>query len=39
MVILLKTIGIVFKKVLEHAGVFKNDGQGTEAFIKFIETL
>lgn len=37
--ILQKEIGIVFKKVLEHAGVFKNDDKGTEAFIKFIETL
>ena len=37
--ILKKEIGIVFKKVLEHAGVFKNDDKGTKAFLKFIETL
>ncbi len=37
--ILKKEIGIVFKKVLEHAGVFKNDEKGTAAFLKFIETL
>lgn len=37
--ILQKEIGIVFKKVLEHAGVFKNDDNGTSAFMKFINTI
>ncbi len=32
-------IGIVFKKVLEHAGVYKNDEPGKEAFRRFISTL
>ena len=36
--ILKKEIGIVFKKVLEHAGVFKNDDKGTSAFMRFIDT-
>jgi len=30
-------IGIVFSKVLEHAGVFKRDDKGQEAFMKFID--
>lgn len=37
--ILKKEIGIVFKKVLEHAGVFKNDENGAAAFMKFIEAI
>lgn len=37
--ILQKEIGIVFKKVLEHAGVFKNDDNGTSAFMKFINAI
>ncbi len=37
--ILKKEIGIVFKKVLEHAGVFKNDENGAAAFMKFIENI
>ncbi len=32
-------IGIVFSKVLEHAGVFKRDNKGLSAFIKFTETV
>lgn len=32
-------IGIVFKKVLEHAGVYKNTPEGEAAFMKFIRTL
>ena len=32
-------IGIVFSKVLEHAGVFKRDKQGTAAFIKFANSI
>lgn len=37
--ILQKEIGIVFKKVLEHAGVYKNDDTGMSGFMKFIESL
>lgn len=37
--ILKKEIGIVFKKVLEHAGVFKNNESGAAAFMKFIENI
>ena len=32
-------IGIVFSKVLEHAGVFKRDGKGLSAFLKFTESV
>lgn len=32
-------IGEVFKKVLEHAGVYKNDEAGLEYFMKFVESL
>lgn len=32
-------IGIVFTKVLEHAGVFKRDAAGEAAFDRFIKTL
>jgi UDPglucose--hexose-1-phosphate uridylyltransferase len=32
-------IGNVFAKVLEHAGVFKRDTTGQEAFIRFMESL
>ncbi|MSS63601.1 UDP-glucose--hexose-1-phosphate uridylyltransferase [Velocimicrobium porci] len=36
----LKTeIGIVFMKVLEHAGVYKRDEKGQKAFQKFVEIL
>ena len=34
--ILQKEIGEVFKKVLEHAGVYKNTKQGMEGFMRFI---
>ena len=37
--IIQKEIGIVFMKVLEHAGVYKNDEAGQQAFMKFIESL
>lgn len=37
--IIQKEIGIVFKKVLEHAGVYKNDEAGQQAFMRFIESL
>lgn len=30
-------VGIVFMKVLEHAGVYKRTEQGQEAFLKFVE--
>ena len=37
---ILKTeIGLVFEKVLEHAGVFKRDEQGSAAFDKFVDAL
>ena len=37
---ILKTeIGLVFAKVLEHAGVFKRDSAGIAAFIKFTESV
>ncbi len=32
-------IGLVFAKVLEHAGVFKRTPEGMEAFDRFIDTL
>jgi UDPglucose--hexose-1-phosphate uridylyltransferase len=32
-------IGIVFMKVLEHAGVYKRDAQGQKAFARFMDTL
>ncbi len=37
--ILHREIGIVFAKVLEHAGVFKRDEAGRAAFGRFIDTL
>lgn len=37
--ILQKEIGIVFKKVLEHAGVYKNTVEGQEAFMRFVKAL
>ena len=37
---ILKTeTGLVFSKVLEHAGVFKRDSKGTAAFIKFSKSV
>ena len=37
---ILKTeIGIVFSKILEHAGVFKRDENGLAAFDKFVESV
>ena len=32
-------IGLVFARVLEHAGVYKRDEKGKKAFIKFIESV
>ncbi len=37
--ILQKEIGLVFAKVLEHAGVYKRDEKGKNAFIKFIDSI
>ena len=37
--ILKKEIGIVFKKVLEHAGVYKCTEEGRTAFMRFIDSL
>lgn len=37
--ILKKEIGLVFEKVLEAAGVFKNTKEGQEAFLRFLGTL
>ncbi|WNF37476.1 UDP-glucose--hexose-1-phosphate uridylyltransferase [Bacillaceae bacterium IKA-2] len=38
-VTLQQEVGLKFKKVLEHAGVFKTDANGKLAFIKFVNTL
>ena len=32
-------IGIVFSKVLEHAGVYKRDEKGLKSFLKFTESV
>lgn len=32
-------IGIVFSKVLEHAGVYKRDENGQKAFMRFVDSL
>lgn len=37
--ILQKEVGIVFMKVLEHAGVYKRDDAGREAFRRFTDSL
>jgi UDPglucose--hexose-1-phosphate uridylyltransferase len=37
--IIQEEIGLVFAKVLEHAGVYKRDEAGKEAFIRFIHSL
>lgn len=37
--IIQQEIGLVFAKVLEHAGVYKRDVAGKEAFMRFIHTL
>ena len=34
--ILKKEIGIVFSKVLEHAGVYKRTEEGKEGFMRFV---
>ena len=37
--ILQKEVGIVFGKVLEHAGVYKRNAEGAAAFDRFINAL
>lgn len=37
--ILKKETGIVFAKVLEHAGVYKRNQRGKEQFLRFVETV
>ncbi len=37
--ILKKEIGMVFSKVLEHAGVFKRTDEGKKAFLRFIDSI
>ena len=37
--ILQKEIGLVFAKVLEHAGVYKRTKEGKEAFLRFIRSV
>ena len=37
--ILKKEIGIVFSKVLEHAGVYKRDQAGKSAFLRFVQAV
>ena len=37
--IIRKEVGLVFSKVLEHAGVYKTDEKGREAFLRFVEHL
>ena len=37
--ILQKEVGIVFSKVLEHAGVYKRDEDGKQAFLRFVSSI
>jgi UDPglucose--hexose-1-phosphate uridylyltransferase len=37
--ILRQEVGLVFATILEHAGVFKRDKNGQNAFVRFIETV
>ena len=37
--ILRQEVGVVFMKVLEHAGVFKRDEAGRAAFLRFAENV
>ncbi|MDO5785123.1 MAG: UDP-glucose--hexose-1-phosphate uridylyltransferase [Eubacteriales bacterium] len=37
--ILKKEVGIVFAKVLEHAGVYKRDEAGKQAFLRFVGSI
>ena len=34
-----KEVGLVFVQVLEHAGVYKRNQEGKQAFLKFVETV
>ena len=34
-----KETGIVFAKVLEHAGVYRRDAEGKAAFLRFVDTV
>lgn len=34
-----KEVGVVFSKVLEHAGVFKRDEAGKTAFLRFVQSV
>lgn len=34
-----KETGLVFAKVLEHAGVYKRTAEGKEAFFRFLNTV
>ena len=37
--ILRQEVGVVFMRVLEHAGVFKRDAAGREAFLRFAQSV
>ena len=37
--ILQNEIGIVFAKVLEHAGVYKRNSDGIAAFLRFLDAV
>ena len=37
--ILRQEVGVVFMRVLEHAGVFKRDAAGREAFLRFAQSI
>ncbi|MBR2894208.1 MAG: UDP-glucose--hexose-1-phosphate uridylyltransferase [Oscillospiraceae bacterium] len=37
--ILRDEVGAIFSKVLEHAGVYKCDAQGREAFLRFVDSV
>ncbi len=37
--IVLKETGLVFKTVLEHAGVYKTDAEGRKHFMKFLDSV
>ena len=37
--ILRQEVGVVFSRVLEHAGVFKRDETGRAAFLRFVESV
>ena len=37
--IIQKEVGLVFSKVLEHAGVYKQDEKGKQSFLKFVDEV